>query len=959
MPSLPTFDTTCFNGLSTYKSFTLTGTGLNNTNIVVGPVAGFKFSSTATGTYNDSLIIAAGYGTTLTQSVFVKFSPAAAGTYNANASISGGGAAPASITLKGIAVNSSPVLSAIVTNISCKGSKNGAIDLTLTGGTGPFTYTWTGTGTFNHAIQDINGLSPVNYAVTVGSYAGCSASANYTVTEPDALAAVLTYDSMICKNGTTNVYLSGTGGTLPYSGIGTFVKSSGSSSFTITDAKGCSATKSISVANGSGIAPVKPVTINSPGADATGLCGGGNFVFSIDTVATATSYTWTKPAGSTITTNATGTQATLGIPTNFVKDSVSVKANNVCGSSVATVKQLTNLPGKPGTISGPVSVAPSQTGIVYSIIATAGLTYTWTVPGAASITSGQNTAAIVVNWGVTSGNVTVKANNNCGVSATNTLSVSTVNSMFVATPSSLSFDTLCVNGLSTSKSFKLSASGLTGSAVTVGPLTGYVFSLTNAGTYTNSVSITGYGTSINQSVYVKFNPLTVGGFNGNIPVTGGGAAAASVAVTARSVNSSPAPSVLITKVTCNGLKNGAIDLSVAGGTGPFTYTWTGTGTFDHAQQDISGLGANSYTVSIGSYAGCTSSATYTVTQPDVLTPSLSADNMICKNGTTNVFVSATGGTLPYTGTGTFVRSSGANSFTVTDVNGCSGTKSITVANGSGVAPAKPVVINGSSADATGLCGGGNFTFSIDSVQTATSYTWAAPSGSTIASTSNGGKQAVLSAPAGFSTGTLSVTANNTCGSSAATTKSLTSIPGKPGAITGPISVTSKQTDLVYSVSPVIPGITYTWTVPGTGSITSGQNTSSIVVKWGTISGNVNVKANNNCGVSASTTLAVTVASSIASQQNTESISTASASNLSIMPNPAKDVAYFTFNADENYKYTVIITDLSGKLLQRNENIAAKGTNRIKLDVHNYTNGLYLVTLVNDKGERSTLKLVKE
>ena len=79
----------------------------------------------------------------------------------------------------------------------------------------------------------------------------------------------------------------------------------------------------------------------------------------------------------------------------------------------------------------------------------------------------------------------------------------------------------------------------------------------------------------------------------------------------------------------------------------------------------------------------------------------------------------------------------------------------------------------------------------------------------------------------------------------------------------------------------------------------------------------------------------------------------------LMPNPAKDFVYYNFSAISGYKYTVDVTSISGKLLQRKEGIAVPGVNTVKFDVHAYSNGLYLVTLINEKGERSTLKLVKE
>ncbi|HRI20515.1 MAG TPA: hypothetical protein PLA68_06155, partial [Panacibacter sp.] len=835
-----TFDTACINSTPVAKSFKLSGSFLDGSNVVTGPMAGYSFASVAGGPYKDSLIIN-NYGNSINKTIYVKLSTASLGYYNSNIPIKGGGVSSKVIVMPGSIVNSAPSLSSAITNITCNGVKNGAIDLTTNGGTQPFSYNWTGTGVTNPGNQDINGLSATSYTVTVTSYAGCTTTASYTVTEPNVLIANATGDPMICKNGTTSVYVTATGGTQPYTGTGTFSAPKGSTTYTVTDAKGCVATKSYSVTNGTLVVPGKPGTI-SGSPDATSLCNGGNFIFSIGAVATATSYTWIPPAGSSIAgTNGSGTQVTLSIPSGVLNDSVTVSANNACGSSTTNVKTLSTIPANTSSITGNTLVAPSQAGLVYSVTAVAGLNYIWTVPAGAVIVSGQNTSSITVNWGILPGTITVKGTNNCSSSSLTSTNVNVINGTFASSPSTLpSFNTLCVNSLSNSGSFTLTGSGLNGTDVVVGPVTGFVFSGTAGGTYGNTFVISNYGLSVNRSVYVKFNPATVGSYATSIPVTGGGGTPISISVTGTAVNSSPVLSAAITNITCNGAKNGIIDLTATNGTGPFSYSWTGTGTYDPAAQDISGLWPVDYTVTVTSYAGCTTSATYTVTQPAVLAVNLTNDVMVCKNTTTNVYVSATGGTLPYTGTGTFSAANGTSSYTVTDAKGCIKTASILVPNGSGVVPDPPVVINGTTADASGLCGGGSFAYSVDTVATATSYTWSAPAGSSIAAPGNGA-QITLTAPSNFTTGSLSVTANNICGSSIARVKTLSAIPAPPGIITGPTSITANQTGMIYSV-PQVAGVNYTWTVPGSATILGGQNTSSVTVKWGAATGKIKVLA---------------------------------------------------------------------------------------------------------------------
>src|SRR4029450_857685 len=133
-------------------------------------------------------------------------------------------------------------------------------------------------------------------------------------------------------------------------------------------------------------------------------------------------------------------------------------------------------------------------------------------------------------------------------------------------------------------------------------------------------------------------------------------------------------STVVTDVGCNGGSNGAIDLTVTGATGAVTFSWSNAAT----TEDISGLTAGAYTVTVTDASGCSATAAVTITQPTQLTASSSAPPIATVGGTTTVAVTASGGTAPYTGTGTFTRNAGTFTFTVTDAHGCTATTSITL-----------------------------------------------------------------------------------------------------------------------------------------------------------------------------------------------------------------------------------------------------------------------------------------
>lgn len=529
----------------------------------------------------------------------------------------------------------------------------------------------------------------------------------------------------------------------------------------------------------------------------------------------------------------------------------------------------------------------------------------------------------------------------------------TGSSLFFSGP--VTFDTVCVGASVPAKQLSISGQYLNNTPVVVGPLKGFSFSKSQSGAFEDSIIISDYGASFNQAVFVKFDASVAGSYAGSLPISGGGAAKTNIAISAVAANSLPdISSAIVNMVSCYNAKDGSINLKPTGGVGPFTYSWVNNvNNLKPTTSSISALIPATYTVTMSAAYGCKTTANYVITQPDVLVTSVSADPMLCKGGTTNVYVTAKGGTMPYTGTGTYVRSSGSYTYTVKDAHGCSDSQGFSAPNGTTTAPDKPGIIQGTDADATGVCGNGSYSYSIASVKTATSYTWTAPSKSSVAV--NGGTSINLNTLTGFNGGTLYVKASNACGTSNSQSKTLKTQPAKPGGITGPQTVKSNQTGLKYSTS-AIPGLTYKWTVPATAKITSGQNTSSITVTWGSKDGKVKVQAVNDCDNSYNTIISVTVNNTLSL---TDSKGTAPTYSLKASPNPARDITKLSFDAENAYRYTIEISDMSGKVVLRKSGLAAQGSNNIPVNVSALRSGLFNVTIINnDNGQKITTKLVK-
>ena len=288
--------------------------------------------------------------------------------------------------------------------------------------------------------------------------------------------------------------------------------------------------------------------------------------------------------------------------------------------------------------------------------------------------------------------------------------------------------------------------------------------------------------------------------------------------------------------------------------------WTGTSTTTSITTTASGTSGNVTVASNNNTCGSSAASTLAVTVSDVpAQPGIITGNVSVCSGSSNTYsVAAVAGattytwTLPngWTGTSTTASITATTSTTggnvsVTANNTCGSSTSQTLAVTVGI-PATPGAIIGNAT----VCSGSSNTYSVAVVSGATSYTWTLPTGWTGISTTE-----TIATTANTTGGDITVTVNNTCGSSVAQTLAVTvnSIPAQPGTISGSASICSGSSN-TYSITAV--ATSYTWTLPGGWTGTS--TTNSITTVASTTSGNVGVIANNTCGASASQTLAVSV-----------------------------------------------------------------------------------------------------
>ena len=177
----------------------------------------------------------------------------------------------------------------------------------------------------------------------------------------------------------------------------------------------------------------------------------------------------------------------------------------------------------------------------------------------------------------------------------------------------------------------------------------------------------------NDLVIASISGLTAGTYS--VTVTDNNGCTANCMVTVQEPGCNLSATATGTDVSCNGGNDGTATAIVTGNLVPVTYLWSNSAT----TASISGLVTGTYIVTVTEVSTCTAVTSYTVTEPIVLTVSAVATDALCNGGNGSILVSASGGTSPYSGKGTFSEAAGYYAYTVSDANGCSATASATVA----------------------------------------------------------------------------------------------------------------------------------------------------------------------------------------------------------------------------------------------------------------------------------------
>jgi gliding motility-associated-like protein len=567
--------------------------------------------------------------------------PSSTATYTVTGSSAAGCTTTQTIT---VTINPQPTVTSAPTDVKCNGAASGFINTTPASGTPGYTYSWSN----NATTQNISGLSGGGYTLTITDSKSCTVTTSATINEPGTKvtatnpAGTPTGCGANATTGTVAITGSGGTGTLTYvwnpgAKTGASVNNLGANTYTVTvtDANGCTATNTATVAPPSGgpiITGASTSTTCNGGTDgsATSNATGGSLTYDI---------LWSPGGATGKNISSVGAGSYTVTYTDKVSACVSNKTIIITEPApFAMGPTVTNINCK-GQTTGAITLNPSGN--------TAPYTYKWSPGGATSKNISPLTPATYT--------LTVTDLNACSKTFTYTITEP-------ATSSTATISNPVQPGCGLSNG-SATATGSNGT----GPYS-YVWSTTPPQTTATASGLVG-------------NTYTV-------TVTDSKTCTATTTVTLAAAG---APTATATQTTqkCFGDK-GTATVSTTGGTAPLTYTWSNGG---GSSTTATNLPAGPYTVTVLDASNCSVITNVTITTPTVVAPNTTSVSANCGKTDGSVSSAPTGGTGTYTyswstppgGTTPSLTTLAAGSYTVTviDANGCSKTSVATVGSAAG------------------------------------------------------------------------------------------------------------------------------------------------------------------------------------------------------------------------------------------------------------------------------------
>ncbi|MEL6865223.1 MAG: SprB repeat-containing protein, partial [Bacteroidota bacterium] len=523
-------------------------------------------------------------------------------------------------------------LSSVSEDTDCLDGETGSIDLTVEGGTAPYTFIWSNGAT----SEDINNLAANTYYVTVTDTKGCTAIHEDQITEPPLLEANCTAGPAICQGANNGIIeLVVNGGTAPY----TYSWSNGASSqnldnlnegtysVIVTDANGCTSTCEASIQTSTDLV----LSCSASNTDCSNITSGSISV-NVEGGLAPFSFAWS---------NGATTQDLNEVPEGTYSLTVT-DANNCSASCTATIENTPAI--ELNCTATDINCEGNNDGIITTTVTggTPPFQYTWSNGATASNLDGLAEGTY---------SLTVSDANNCDAICSVTINAPTsLQAVCTATQSGCGADVL--------GDITLTVTGGTAP---------YTYQWNNEANGQNLLGVEAGSYSV-----------IITDANGCVTQCG-----ASI-----EPHSAIELTCSATNPTCNEQADAIITSNISGGTAPFTYAWSNGAT----SQNLDNLNAGTYTLTVTDAEGCSAVCSTTIEAPASLTANCQVSQSGCDANTAgDINLIVMGGTAPYTfawnngDTNQDLNAVPAGDYSViiTDANGCTATCSTTVESVSG------------------------------------------------------------------------------------------------------------------------------------------------------------------------------------------------------------------------------------------------------------------------------------
>jgi gliding motility-associated-like protein len=656
-----------------------------------------------------------------------------------------------------IVVDQPSTLTATATVTDALNGNDGSIDLTVTGGTTPYQYLWSNGAT----TQDISNLVPDEYCVTVTDAHQCTTSICRTVQAPLEISGINVIPSCFgqCTGQLEVIYTGGTpphsfqwsNPSLPNSAITPKTLCPGLYSVTVTSSDGQTATIQGTV-NGAG-SPVMVSVANLDLLSAPGLCD-GSITLGVGGGFGGYSYAWTGP---TITTSNPATNLCAGNYTVTVSDQYGctgvLPASNSPIVMIFDPEELVITEAEDKILC--VSDTVGGNGAILNVSVTGGIApYTFTFNGAFPAITGNSTGTISIN-DVPPGTYTVNISDSAPNPFNQTkqaiievrlidIDINPIVIRPVTNGSNGAID-ITVSGGDPIYTFQWNAGPMVNSQdqtglepgtydVFIQDLNGCVEEFTGIevkeflpnpdevrpncpSDLDGSITLNPTGSNNMPLNYLWNTGATTATISnlpiGNYTVTITDAIGASIVETFTLLPISNLSMTVASSgmILCNGDETGGAIANPLNGMPPYNYQWSANAN-SATTKNISGVAADTYSVTVIDAAGCEVDRTIELDQPDSIIISVIASNSgDCTEGNGTATANVSGGEAPYTyrwndplqqsAKKAVLLQPGGYRVTVTDVNGCE-------AVGNGVVnEITPLIVEGLSVPDTGGSSGSN------------------------------------------------------------------------------------------------------------------------------------------------------------------------------------------------------------------------------------------------------------